>query len=399
MNPLSSQRFFLYSHDGQGLGHARRHLAIARAISEAEPRASVLLATGVEELPKPGLPPNVEVLKLPSLRKVSNGVYASRRLPMDPRATRALRSALLLAAVKSFRPHVVLADKHPFGASGEFRTALTAARRLGARTALGMRDILDDPATVRREWRPHGLPDAITAHYDEVLIYGERSVFDLPREYGFSDALAARSHYCGYVINPVSPARRPARSRPLVLATAGAGEDGYQVLEAFLRAAVDVPWRALVVLGPHCPPEKVAVLSGLAQAADAECHVFMPGLEKRMAAASAIVCMGGYNTLGESVASRVPVICVPRVAPRQEQLLRARAFAELGLVRVILPGDLNPKNLGTEIAAALAGRAAAFAHPPPPPLDFSGAARAARRLLGLADSAARTLGSADSVLA
>lgn len=94
------RRFFLYSHDGQGLGHARRHLAIARGIVEADPTASVLIATGIEELPKPGLPRNVEVLKLPSLRKMANGRYESRRLLLAPRETRSLRSSLLLAAVK-----------------------------------------------------------------------------------------------------------------------------------------------------------------------------------------------------------------------------------------------------------------------------------------------------------
>src|SRR6185295_10500544 len=110
------------------------------------------------------------LLRLPALRKVANQRYEARRLPLNARETRTMRSSLLLSAVKSFRPHVVLADKHPFGASGEFRHALAAARRRGARTALGLRDILDDPATVRREWRPHGLPDVITDHYDQVFI-------------------------------------------------------------------------------------------------------------------------------------------------------------------------------------------------------------------------------------
>ncbi len=384
----SSRRFFLYSHDGQGMGHARRHLAIARAIVTADSNASVLLATGVEELPKPGLPPNVEVLKLPSLRKVANGLYESRRLPMAPRATRALRSALLLAAVKGFRPHVVLADKHPFGASGEFRTALSAARRLGARSALGLRDILDEPSTVRREWRPHGLPGAITDHYDEVLVYGERAVFDAVTEYGFPSALAERAHYCGYVINPPPVQPRPRDQRPLVLATAGAGEDGLQILEAFLRAAADAPWRALAVSGPHCPPEHAARLARLAAAAEAEWHVFVPALETRLASAGAIVCMGGYNTLGEALAAGVPTVCVPRVAPRQEQLIRARAFEELGLLRVVTPDELTPDRLRAALSAALASGG----EKSPVTLDFSGAANAARRLLALADrSAAATM--------
>jgi predicted glycosyltransferase len=378
---ITPRRFFLYSHDGQGLGHARRHLAIARGIVEADPTASVLIATGIEELPKPGLPPNVEVLKLPSLRKMANGRYESRRLLLAPRETRALRSSLLLTAVKSFRPHVVLADKHPFGASGEFRHALAAARRMGARAALGLRDILDDPATVRREWRPHGLPYAIADHYDEVLIYGERDVFDAAMEYDFPPSLASRSHYCGYVINPPPRLDRPRRERPLVLATAGAGEDGFHILATFLQASVDAPWQALAVSGPHCPPEHSSRLAELAAAANAEWHTFVPALESRIASADAVVCMGGYNTIGETLASGVPTVCIPRVVPRREQLIRARAFEKLGLLRVITPDALTPERLRAGLAEAL------LSTPNTAALDFSGASHSAQRLLALADAA------------
>src|SRR5690349_10685901 len=119
-------RFLFYSHDGMGLGHTRRHMAIAAALTELSPEASVLVATGADEVNRLGLPPHVEVLKLPSLRKLANEQYASRRLRIPTPEIRAMRSALLTAAVKSFRPTVVLVDKHPFGAAGEFREALEA---------------------------------------------------------------------------------------------------------------------------------------------------------------------------------------------------------------------------------------------------------------------------------
>src|SRR5678815_2821364 len=70
-----SPRFLLYSHDGFGLGHTRRHVAIAAALTKMAPGASVLLASGVDDVCRLGLPPSVEVLKLPGLRKVANGEY------------------------------------------------------------------------------------------------------------------------------------------------------------------------------------------------------------------------------------------------------------------------------------------------------------------------------------
>ena len=47
---------------------------------------------------------------------------------------------------------------------------------------------------------------------------------------------------------------------------------------------------------------------------------------------------GGYNTLAEAALHAVPAVCVPRVAPRSEQLIRARAFERLGLLRLLHPG-------------------------------------------------------------
>ena len=111
-------RFLFYSHDGLGLGHTRRHLAVATALSSMAPNAAILIVSGADDVGRWGLPPQVEILKLPGLRKLANDQYVSRRLPIPTSETRALRSALLLTAVNTFRPNVALVDKHPFGARG-----------------------------------------------------------------------------------------------------------------------------------------------------------------------------------------------------------------------------------------------------------------------------------------
>src|SRR5436190_17354727 len=105
-------RFMFYSHDGLGLGHTRRHLAVAAALGDLERNASILLATGADYVARLGVPRRVEVLKLPSLRKLGNDQYGSRHLQISGDDIRGLRSQLLLSTVKSFRPDVVLVDKH-----------------------------------------------------------------------------------------------------------------------------------------------------------------------------------------------------------------------------------------------------------------------------------------------
>jgi predicted glycosyltransferase len=385
-------RFVFYSHDGIGLGHLRRNLAIAAALTNAAPNASVLLATGCDELGAHGLAPNVDVLVLPALRKLGNGRYSARRLPMSGKELRALRSAQLETAVRSFRPDVMLVDKHPVGVRGELRPALEALLASGGCAVLGLRDILDDAATVADEWAASGVIELIERYYERVLVYGDPQVLDLVEEYGLPASLVARSRYCGYVVNPDSgpavdslpPFATRLGRRPTVLATAGGGEDGWSMLESFVKAARGAPWDGVVVSGPQLSGPRRHALGALAIDAGVEFHVTEPEVASWFSHVDVLVCMGGYNTLCEAVSHGTPTLCVPRVRPRSEQLIRARAFARLGLLRVVEPELLEPELLRREVAALLGADRYQLAERARATLGFDGAAAAAAELLGLA---------------
>jgi predicted glycosyltransferase len=390
-------RFLFYSHDGLGLGHTRRHLAVAAALTELAPDAAVLVATGADDVERIGLPPRIEILKLPGLRKVANNEYVSRRLRIAVSDIRALRADLLEATVKSFQPSVVLVDKHPFGASGEFRAGLETLRAQGGRAALGLRDILDEPARVLQEWRPYKMQKRIAEFYDAVLIYGHRAVFDPITAYKFPTAVARRTRFCGYVVNRESGEMlgdsnmpmllRGGDDRPIVLATAGGGEDGFYLLETFIRAAMGATWHGLVVAGPMTPEHELGTLRHLAAESGVTLHSFVSRLSSWFWSVNALVCMGGYNTLAEAVSKGVPTVCVPRVAPRSEQLLRARAFERLGLLSKIRPDQLNARKLREHISAALSLSREGLLAKAQAALAFDGARQAAGHLLALAAGA------------
>ena len=387
-------RFLFYSHDGLGLGHTRRHLAVAAALTDLAPDASVLLASGADDVNHFEQPRHVEILKLPGLRKVDNDHYVARRLRIPAADIRALRSALLQTAVKSFRPSVVLVDKHPFGASGEFRDALKTARKQGAKTVLGLRDILDAPATVKKEWARHGIRDTLEEYYDAVLIYGNRSIFDPVAEYELPPSVARRTRFCGYVVNLESTEPRadnrwsalalPHRARPVVLASTGGGEDGFCLLETFIRAATGAPWQGIVIAGPMTPDGEMESLQRQAAAAHVEIHTFVPSLSSLFWSVDALVCMGGYNTLAEAVSKGLPTVCVPRISPRSEQLIRARAFERLGLLRAVRPDQLSAETLRNEVNAAVARQRQQLLERANALLSFDGARQAATHLLALA---------------
>ena len=389
-------RFLFYSHDGLGLGHTRRNLAIASALVELSPEASVLVATGADYVARLGTPPQVDILKLPGLRKIANGEYVARHLNLPVAEIRELRSEMLTTAVKSFFPSVVLVDKHPFGASGEFRNGLEELRKQGGRAALGLRDILDEPEYVLEEWRPMRMQHRIAAYYDEVFIYGQRSIFDATTAYEFPTDMAGRTRFCGYVENleteadlgdvklPFPP--REDRVRPVVLATTGGGEDGFATLEAFVRAAAHAPWQGVVIIGPMTPEPEASTLKRLAEENGILARRFLPHLSALFWSVDALVCMGGYNTLCEAVSKGVPTVCVPRIVPRTEQLLRAKAFERLGLLHTIRPDQLSEENLRTTINLALTESRQELLARAQKHLSFDGARQAARRLLALANA-------------
>lgn len=388
----AARRFLFYSHDGLGLGHVRRNLSVASAVSELDPSASVLVATSADEAESLGVPPNVDILKLPGLRKLDNDHYAARRLHVSFDEVQVVRTTLLAAAAASFRPHVLLADKHPLGVGGELGLALESARADGTRTVFGLRDILDTPAAVDREWRAQRLFELVREYYDRVLVYGQPDLLDPRTEYDFPDDVAAITSFVGYVVAPETPTGwrdegnddllRARGSRPVVLATAGGGEDGFELLAAFIDAAAESEWQAVCVSGPHCPPDRVDRLRALAAEAGVAYRTFLPGLNSHLRSIDALVCMGGYNSLAEAAVAGVRTVCVPRVRPRLEQLVRARAFARRGLLRVLEPSRLDAHSLRAEVEAALGegpnsnGNSQA--------LDTGGADRAARQLIALA---------------
>jgi predicted glycosyltransferase len=97
--------------------------------------------------------------------------------------------------------------------------------------------------------------------------------------------------------------------------------------------------------------------------------------------------MGGYNTITQTLAAGAPVICVPRVKPRREQLVRAEAFDRLGFLRYLLPGELSPARLRAEIECAIASSRPELRQRINATIEFDGAEFAAHHLLAMARSA------------
>lgn len=364
----STPRLLLYAHDTYGLGHLRRSLAIAGHLARTIPDLSILLVTGSPVAHSFALPPRTDYVKLPAVTKTGDEQYRARDLDLTPERIISLRSALITDAATYFAPDVVLVDHAPLGMKGELLPALRALRHEAPHTriVLGLRDILDEPRKVRRQWLDQDMYAAVSMLYDAVLVYGQPDIFDPVAAYGFPPDLAARTRFCGYIQreDPVTPAADLRASlhlgdAPLVLVTTGGGGDGLALEETGIDAlALMARRRALqtvIVTGPLMAPDERARLEQRARALDLPVRLlpFHPDLPGLMRASDLVVTMGGYNSLCEVVAAGCPSVVVPRAHPRLEQHIRAQAFADRGLVTVLPAAELSPVRLAMTMQRAL----------------------------------------------
>lgn len=371
----------LYSHDTVGLGHTRRNLLIAQALAQSFPNASILLLTGAATSGRFTPPPRVDFLTLPSLTKDEDGGYTSRRLEVSLEQLVKLRSKAIWGALKAFKPDVFVVDNVPKGAVGELERSLRKLQKKGrTRLVLGLRDVLDEPGAVREQWRRAGNEAVIAEYFDAVWVYGDRAVYDQALEYGFRAETAAKLRYLGLLdgrerLGASPPALAlPAGAEPergkLVLALVGGGQDGAPLARAVARTVLPEGFYGVLVTGPYMPAALKAELAALA--ADNPRLTLLDFVKeptRLLAHADRVVAMGGYNTTYEVLSFGKPFLCVPRVRPRQEQLVRAERLQRLGLLELLHPDDLSPAALGAWLARP--GRPAGA----PARLDFGAMAR------------------------
>ncbi len=340
--PRNLTRVLLYSHDTYGLGHLRRNLAIARRLLDSSGGIRVVLASGSPVLDRVARPPGLVCVQLPPVVKTGVDEYRSSERNLSLSLVSRARSAVLSDVVARWQPDALLVDHAPQGMKAELLPVFDTLRLHSPETKviLGLRDILDDPARVKATWKAEGIYEILESVYDGVVVYGDRDVFDLALAYDIPEPVASCIEYCGYVTAnrppaPVRPAELTGDGRYL-LGTVGGGGDGVEVLVATAHAAAARGLQSVLCTGPLMPAADRQILAeataGLSGTAVVE-HV--ADLAAVALGADCVVTRGGYNSLCELINLGIPIVVVPRVWPRREQLLRARAFAARGLVHVI----------------------------------------------------------------
>jgi len=348
-----------YCHDTYGLGHIRRTLTLSHHFRAIHPEISQLILTGSPVASAFTYPDGADFVKLPSVTKDAAGAYTSRTLghmPFD--GIRDLRRDLILAAAKQYQPDFFFVDHAPAGLRGEVVETLRYLKREMPETRLviGLRDVMDEAPAVRKAWQKDGVYELFDDLYDMIFVYGHRNFYDVVEEYGLSEKAAAKTRFVGYLKREAGQ-RTPDEIRAsidmqtdkLVLVTAGGGGDGQALFDATIRdlkLTQQQDFDTLIVGGPlQSNEERDQIRARLGDRGNVHFLDFTDDMPGYIGAADAVISMGGYNTVCETMSLHRPTVIVPRIFPRKEQLIRASFLNRHGYVGMLHPDDLEPTSL------------------------------------------------------
>ncbi|EPE94469.1 glycosyltransferase family protein [Rhizobium grahamii] len=360
---LEDARILMYSHDTFGLGHLRRCRAIAHALVEDYRGLNILIISGATIAGAFDYRARVDFVKIPSVIKLRNGEYTSMASHIDLHETLKMRESSIRHTAETFQPDIFIVDKEPMGLKGEVEETLTYLKARGTVLVLGLREIMDAPHLLDAEWKRNGIMQKIDQYYDAVWVYGPPDFYDPLIGLDVPPSVRRKMDFVGFLQRSVSSSKTSinARSDNYILVTTGGGGDGsdlvHDVMNAYEQDA-NLQQKALVVLGPYMPAvERSKLVAKGSRIPYIEVIEFDNHMEELIAGATGVVAMGGYNTYCEILSFDKPALIVPRVKPREEQLLRALRASELGLIDMLLPDQSADPAVMSEALKRLPHRA------------------------------------------
>jgi predicted glycosyltransferase len=214
------------------------------------------------------------------------------------------------------------------------------------KTVLGLRDVMDSPENLEREWAARDTLARMQDYYDRIWVYGPERFWNPLVGLDVPESLAERVRHVGFLRRELPTAHPPDMHflpDEYVLVTAGGGGDGSALMEQVLAAREsdhenDFP--LVLVLGPFMKSEnRERIRLRASTLGNITVIDFEARLELLLNHASGVIGMCGYNTFCEALSFDQKALFVPRTHPRQEQYIRANRARELGLCEMLTPEE------------------------------------------------------------
>ena len=237
---FENAKILIYSYDTFGLGHLRRCREIAHALVEAYSGISVLIISGATIAGAFDYRSRVDFVKVPSVIKLRNGEYTSLAHHIPLADTLEMRRTIIKHTARTFKPDIFIVDKEPVGLRSEIEETLAMLKANGTRLVLGLREVMDSPSLLAKEWADTEKMDTIEKYYDTIWVYGPRGFNDPLSGLDVPETVRNRMEYTGFLrrqARDMAATRLGGRSfDDFILVTTGGGGDGAEVVRQVLAA-------------------------------------------------------------------------------------------------------------------------------------------------------------------
>jgi predicted glycosyltransferase len=351
----------IYSHDGRGFGHVSRGVTIGMALRRLFPRLKVLFVSGFKQTATLVGSCPLEWMKLPSYETQIIAGKSKGRLGNTNIKNCYLgpaRANIIESIITNFKPRCVLVDHDPTGKRDELLPSLRITKEADTIWILGIRAVVGEVAAI---WSALS-KKAFKEHYHALLWYGDENVLgnEIPNAIG--QYFATNPTVTGYV------------SRFLEL------EHWTPYNSGKYAGTIAVPWlsqtsltflenlyKALSELGERYGRWKIFTdLKRIEAAANTiklqfddlpYCSVENVSDRYLSALANSRVALiyGGYNSLTDIMAAKVPSVIIVRGMNDREQEEHVRKISQLkpDLIYVLKESEANWKTLAAGLEQQL----------------------------------------------
>jgi predicted glycosyltransferase len=381
------------------VGHHFRNLQIVRALAQTH---EVHFVDGGRRIPGADAPESVKLIRLAPIFLTPQGLA-----PEDP--TRHIEEVMeerrrtLSGAIRRLCPDVFLIEFFPFDRwmlRPELEPAIEAARSVNrdvkvicslrdiparARTAALTSSPAPEALRVGDRLRFYSVPSGgrrrqdismagqyyrevvptLNACFDALLVHADPRISRLEDCFPWVDDIAIPVVYTGYVAEKRNGERHlsgqsgPEDGRKFVLVSAGGGLDGYELavpcIEAWnrLQEGGAVEGREMVIFsGLFVEDAHYEALRRMCADGPFRLERFAPDFLRWMQGADLSISRAGYNTCMNALETRTRALLVPSRLS-EDQALRARKLAEMGLAEVLSPDVLTPHRIAGAILRGL----------------------------------------------
>ena len=315
----------IYAHDGRGLGHVSRSIAIGMALRRFYPELRVLFISGSSFTAELIGPAPLDWLKLPAYAtKILDGKSRGIKGPsnfQDPELG-ALRAEAIKQVMELYRPRVVLCDHSP---RGKHRELLPAQESSGdTRWVLGVRGVVGAVPQVFSD----DARETFKHHFHTLLWYGDETVLGRTGLKELRTCFGCAPITCGYVsrLGELAHWRQSEQPGPKkyggTISIPWQGEQTLTVVKNLATALRKIgpdhgQWR--LFLGPTGEQPGKNVQQWFADLP--HLRVEPPGSRyaEALAQSKTALIYGGYNSITDVLCLNIPTVVLLRAMQDEEQ--------------------------------------------------------------------------------